>query len=251
MPRFFLDQEFEYACDAALPKCIVMEGENAFHLSVSLRARIGDEVEVCSANGIEFVCRIVSISGGKKAPVVNLEPVSACKSDTELPVEVTLFQGMPKGKKTDSIIQKCTELGVSRIVFVYTDHAVPEPSDEEKKLARYRKIAEEACKQCGRGKLVKIDFLSSLDCAVEEMLESDLAFACYELEQEGGLRTLLARDVSTISFFVGPEGGISLREITLLQDKKIPTVTLGKRILRTETAGSTVMSMILYEKELC
>lgn len=250
MPRFFLDYEFEYGPDAVLPENIVLEGEDAFHLSVSLRARIGDEVEVCTANGVEFLCKILSISGGKKDPVVMLSPISVRKSDVEMPVEVTLFQGMPKGKKTDSIIQKCTELGVSRIVFVYTDHAVPELSDEEKKLNRYRKIAEEACKQCGRGKLVKIDLLPSLDVAVDKMLENELVFACYELEQEGGLKALLRRPFSSAAFFVGPEGGISHREVELLQKRGIPTVTLGKRILRTETAGSTVMSMLIYEKEL-
>lgn len=250
MPRFFLDEEFEYSPDASLPESISLTGEDAFHLSVSLRARIGDTVELCTANGIEFSCEISSISGGKKDPVVKLTPVSAKKSEMELPVEVTLFQGMPKGKKTDSIIQKCTELGVSRIVFVYTDHAVPEPSDEAKKLNRFTKIAEEACKQCGRGKLVRINFLPDLESAVVQMKESDLFFACYELQREGGLKELLKKDVKTVSFFIGPEGGISLREAELLEKASIPTVTLGKRILRTETAGSAVLSMLVYEKEL-
>lgn len=250
MPRFFLDDDFNYNLDTPLPESISLVGEDAFHLSVSLRARIGDEVTVCTSSGIELSCRIASISGGKKQPVVILEALSAKQSEVELPVEVTLFQGMPKGKKTDSIIQKCTELGVSRIVFVYTDHAVPELSDEEKKLARFRKIADEACKQSGRGKLVRVDLLPDLESAVPEMLESDVAFACYELEEEGGIKALLSRKASDISFFVGPEGGISPREVKLLRDHSIPTVTLGKRILRTETAGSTVMSMLIYEKEL-
>jgi len=205
---------------------------------------------VCTANGVELICKIASVSGGKKDPVVKLTPVDARKSEVEMPVEVTLFQGMPKGKKTDSIIQKCTELGVSRIVFVYTDHAVPELSDEEKKLTRFRRIAEEACKQCGRGKLVKIGILPDFESAIAEMKKSDLAFACYELEREGGIKSLLSRKANTVSFFVGPEGGISVREAELLKESGIPTVTLGKRILRTETAGSTVMSMLIYEKEL-
>ncbi len=250
MPRFFLDEDFQYCPDMPLPESITLAGEDAFHLSVSLRARIGDEVTVCTAEGVEISCRIQSITGGKKAPVVILEPLSAVESEVEMPVEVTLFQGMPKGKKTDSIIQKCTELGVSRIVFVYTDHAVPELSDEEKKLARFRKIADEACKQSGRGKLVQIDLLPNLDGAIPKMLQSDLAFACYELEEEGGIKALLRRQARSISFFVGPEGGISPREAQLLKSSSIPTVTLGKRILRTETAGSTVMSMLIYEKEL-
>jgi len=233
-----------------LPKEIFLEGDDAFHLSVSLRARIGDDVKVCTVDGIEISCRIGSITGGKKEPSVLLVPISASRSEAEMPVDVTLFQGMPKGKKTDSIIQKCTELGVSRIVFVYSDHAVPEPSEGEKKLARFRKIADEACKQSGRGKLVQVDILPSLEKAVEQMKKSDLAFACYEAEQEGGIKSLLRRDFSDLSFFIGPEGGISPREVRLFQEAQIPTVTLGKRILRTETAGSAVLSMLLLEKEL-
>ena len=250
MPRFFLDEEFQYRVGEPLPEQITLCGEDAFHLSVSLRARIGDEVTVCTADGIELVCTISSIFGGKKDPQVILAPFAAEKSEVEMPLEVTLFQGMPKGKKTDTIIQKCTELGVSRIVFVYTDHAVPELSDEEKKLIRFRRIADEACKQSGRGKLVKVDILPDLDHAIPEMKEADLAFACYELEEEGGIKALLRREAKSVSFFIGPEGGISQREVQLLQNASIPTITLGKRILRTETAGSTVLSMLIYEKEL-
>ncbi len=250
MPRFFLGDDFIYRLNFPLPESILLSGEDAFHLSVSLRAAIGDEVVVCTADGIELKCKIVAISGGKKDPLVTLMPLEACQSDVEMGVAVTLFQGMPKGKKIDSIIQKCTELGVSRIVFVYSDYAVPELSDEEKKLIRFRKIADEACKQSGRGKLVKIDLLPSLDSAIGQMLESDITFACYELEQEGGIKALLKQKADSISFFIGPEGGISQREIGLLRKNDIPTVTLGKRILRTETAGSAVMSMLLYEKEL-
>lgn len=250
MPRFFLSDEFCYTQEMPLPENILLTGEDAFHLSVSLRARIGDDVTVCTANGIELDCTISAISGGKKDPQVVLTPVKACQSQVEMPVEVTLFQGMPKGKKTDSIIQKCTELGVSRIVFVYTDHAVPELSDEEKKLVRFRRIADEACKQSGRGKLVKVDILPDLDHAIHEMKKSELSFACYEMEEEGGIKSMLCREVKSVSFLIGPEGGISQREVQLLQENHIPTVTLGKRILRTETAGSTVLSMLIYEKEL-
>ncbi len=250
MPRFFLGDDFQYCKDSPLPETVALSGEDAFHLSVSLRARIGDEVTVCTAEGVELCCRIESISGGKKDPQVLLAPLSAKESEVEMPIEVTLFQGMPKGKKTDLIIQKCTELGVSRIVFVYTDHAVPELSDEEKKLIRFRRIADEACKQSGRGKLVKVDILPDLEEAISQMKLSELSFACYELEEEGGIKALLRREASSVSFLVGPEGGISQRELHLLQNAGIPTVTLGKRILRTETAGSTVLSMLIYEKEL-
>lgn len=249
MPKFFLPPEFSFPEDA-LPETIILEGPDAFHLSVSLRARIGDEVSVISQNAVEYLCRIEAISGGKKEPIVQLLPLSFQKSNSESPCSITLFQGMPKGKKTDSIIQKCTELGVERIVFVYTDRAVPEPSEDAKKIARFSKIAEEACKQSGRGKLVEISILPNLDAAIPEMKKSETFFCCYEAEEEGRLKKLLSAPFSSASFLIGPEGGISERELLLLKDARIPTVTLGKRILRTETAASAVLSMILYEKEL-
>lgn len=249
MPKFFLPPELSFP-ENTLPEKIVLDGENAFHLSVSLRARIGDEVSVLSQDGVEYLTTISSISGGKKEPIVELAPFSFRKSLSESPCRITLFQGMPKGKKTDSIIQKCTELGVDHIAFVYSDRSVPEPSDDAKKIARFSKIAEEACKQSGRGKLVKISVLPDLDSAVLEMKQSECVFSCYEAEEEGSLKEILSQPFESAAFFIGPEGGISEREIDLLKKAGIPTVTLGKRILRTETAASAVLSMFLYEKEL-
>ncbi len=250
MSRFFLP-DLNLNFEDALPESIELVGEDAFHLSVSLRARIGDPVVVCASTGVEVECRITSISGGKKEPIVLLSPLSMKKGETESPISITLFQGMPKGKKTDSILQKCTELGVDRVVFVYTDRSVPTWDGEENKLARYTKICQEAAKQCGRGKLVQVELLKSLDFAVEEMKQSQCYFACYEEESDRSLKEILSQSgYSTASFLIGPEGGLSKREAALLTEKGIPTVTLGKRILRTETAASTVLSMFLYEKEL-
>ena len=192
MSRFFLP-DLNLSVDDTLPENILLTGEDAFHLSVSLRARIGDPVVVCSSEGVEVECKISSISGGKKDPVVFLLPLSIKKGETESPVSITLFQGMPKGKKTDTILQKCTELGVDRVVFVYTDRSVPSWDGEEKKLSRYTKICEEAAKQCGRGKLVQVEMLESLDQAVEEMKKSQCFFACYEEESDRSLKEILSQ----------------------------------------------------------
>ena len=250
MQRFFLSREELGLFSESIPKTVTLCGENAFHLSVSLRARVGEKVTLLLEDKREVLCEILSFSGEKKAPEVVLKPLSLKESESESPVFITLFQGMPKGKKTDSILQKCTELGVGRVVFVYTDRSVPTPSGEEKKIARYEKIAEEAAKQCGRSCRVKVDFLYGLENAISQMKESDTVFACYEDEKEMSLKSLLKEEISTLSFFIGPEGGLSDRERELFQANEIPTVTLGKRILRTETAGSAVLSMISYEKEL-
>lgn len=251
MPRFFLPETAPSVSPDHLPERLTLEGEDAFHLSVSLRARLGDEVTVCSCDGVEILCRIDDIYGGKRAPVVVLAPVSASESRAESPVEITLFQGIPKGKKTDSILQKATELGVSRVVFVYSDHAVPIFNGEEKKNTRYQKIAEEAAKQCGRGKLVQVSVAENLDAVLDDFCRHDLTFVCYEKEGDRSLKNLLTcGEEKSIAFFIGPEGGVSPREIALFRERGIPTVTLGKRILRTETASAAVLSMILYEKEL-
>lgn len=250
MPRFFLPPDEIYDPSAPLPERIFLQGENAFHLSVSLRARIGESVTVLCSDGTEIHCRIRGLSGGKKSPVAELEPISIHKGQSESPVFITLFQAMPKGKKTDSILQKCTELGVGRVVFVYSDRSVPEPSSEDKKIARFEKITEEAAKQSGRSRRVSVSVLPDLDSAIPEMLKSDVSFACYENESDMSLKEYLKKDAATVSFFIGPEGGISEREVELLSKSGIPTVTLGKRILRTETAASTVLSFFLYEKEL-
>jgi len=250
MPRFFLPPEECYDPAGPIPDQVILRGENAVHLSVSLRARVGEEVTVLCSDGTELCCEIESFTGGKKSPEVVLKPLSIGRSQSESPVQITLFQGMPKGKKTDSILQKCTELGVGRVVFVYTDRSVPTPAGEEKKITRFERITEEASKQCGRGKKVEVEILSDLDSAIPRMKESEICFACYEDEKEQSLREVLKGQFSTASFFIGPEGGISPREKELLQKNQIPTVTLGKRILRTETAASAVLAIISYEKEL-
>jgi 16S rRNA (uracil1498-N3)-methyltransferase len=251
MPRFFLPPEFVWEDHSVLPDEITLSSEDAFHLSVSLRARIGDEITVCTADGWEIQCVIFSITGGKKTPRVALRPLQANPSESEPKVKITVFQGMPKGKKTDSIIQKCTELGASRIVFVYSDHCVPVAEGEQQKGIRFHRIAEEAAKQCGRGRLVSVDFLPNLDRAIDEMKKHDLCFACYENEEQNGLKTMLSSSAyRSAAFFIGPEGGISSRENDLLRKENIPTVSLGKRILRTETAASAVLAMFLYETEL-
>lgn len=251
MPRFFLPSDFILTDPAVLPKNILLEGEDAFHLSVSLRARIGDAVTVCTCDAVEIECEIVSICGGKKNPVVTLLPLSARPSEQESPCRITVYQAMPKGKKIDSVIQKCTELGASRIVIVYSDYSIPQEEGKQQKLDRYRKIAIEAAKQCGRAKQVEISVCPCVEDAIEQMKKDSLSFVCYEKESHGSLKKLLRESCSgTLSFFIGPEGGISERELLLFSQADVPTVTLGKRILRTETAASCVLSMILYEKEL-
>ena len=140
---------------------------------------------------------------------------------------------------------------MDKIVFVYSDRSIPVWDGDDKKASRFEKIAEEAAKQCGRAKLVTVSFAAGVDEILEDMKANDLYFACWEEEADLSLKPLLSqRNYKTAAFFIGPEGGLSPRESKLFLENKIPSVTLGKRILRTETAASCVLSMFLYENEI-
>ena len=248
MPRFFIDDDF--ACTeeiTAPPKSIFLTGEDASHLVFSLRARVGEKVTLCTPSAVEIDCRIDEISVHRKTAEVRLVPLSFSPCQSELPVAVTVFQAVPKGKKVDFVLQKCTELGAAKIVLVTSDYSIPEASDADKKLDRYGKIVREAAMQSQRGKIPALAVLPSVDVAIKEMKQSDIAFFCYE---KGGapLRSVLSDPTcGSLSFFIGPEGGISEREAHLFEKAGICAVSLGGRILRTETAPLAVLSAILYE----
>ena len=152
----------------------------------------------------------------------------------------------------DYIIQKTTELGVVNIVPCMMARSVSKienEKDAKKKCERWQKISEEAAKQSGRGIIPKVFQPVTFKEAVKMMKDYDLAFAPYECEEQNKLKTVLnsKENIKTIAFMVGPEGGYDLDETEFLRENKISTVTLGKRILRTETAGEAVLSMVMYE----
>ncbi len=227
---------------------VILRGEEAFHLAAVLRVRPGEEILLSGENGRVALAEVTEVSEKKKEAFVVLRVKEVRESRAESPVYIRVFQGLPKGKKTDLVLQKCTELGASEIVFVAMDRSVPEGRPE--KTERFEKICLAAAEQCGRARRVKVSFLSGAEEAIAEMKKSDVFFACWEEEREGNLPELLSRPAKSLAFLVGPEGGISPREAALLADAGVPTVTLGPRILRTETAAPAVLSMLLLEKEL-
>lgn len=244
MPRFFTEEIFP----EDQPSVIRLTGDNAFHLTRVLRARPGESVTVVAGDGKTYSCRFLSSSPDGTG--AELEVISASRAVTPS-CRVTLVQGMPKGKKTDLILQKATELGADRIVFVYMDRSVPVAGEsQDKKLSRFRRIAEEAASQSARDSIPTVLIRSSLEEAMPLLAENEIAFACYEAEETHLLPDTLGREGASIGFLIGPEGGVSPREISLLEKAGIPTVSLGRRILRTETAPLAVLSMIMYEKEL-
>lgn len=240
MPRFFV-------CPNKISKPrIVIDTEDVTHISKVLRLIIGDEIEICDGQGTDYLAKIEDIN----SQCIECFILSEKQSDTEPNIEVTLFQAIPKTSKMEYIIQKTTELGVTRIVPCQLSRCVSKlDGKEQKKTERWRKIAQSAAKQSGRGRVTEITEVVDFQTAVKMLKENDLYFAPYECETQTTLKFVLTQKqtVKTVGFMIGPEGGYDLSEIAILSEQNVPTVTLGPRILRTETAGEAVLAMIMYE----
>jgi len=245
MPRFFLS--------SGDPEAGFFEitGEDAKHISFSLRMRVGEHLTICDGAGTDYNCVISEMDGKKvRASIVEKAP-----TDTEPPIHIRLYQSVPKGDKLDYIVQKAVELGISEIIPIFSERCIvkPDAATEEKRLLRLRRIVQEAAKQCGRGILPRVlpsmRFSDAVNAAKEEN-----AFICYENEDSFSIRKYLetsaGRGSGAIGFFVGPEGGYSAEEIRLAVSSGIPSVKLGERILRCETASGFVLSCISYAYEL-
>ncbi len=239
MPKFFINKN-----DISRGQ-IQLFGEDEKHIKTVLRAREGEEVTLCDGEGMDYQCRIASLERG-----VLLDILSKEVCETEPKTKITLYQGLPKADKMELIIQKCVELGVDRIVAVSTERAIVKLDKKEgKKLERWQKIAEAAAKQSGRGKIPEIcQQVLKFKEAVAEAKTLDGAIIPYEKEQETGIREFVRKfEGTSVGVFIGPEGGFAEEEIALAKENGITSVTLGKRILRTETAGMTTVGILLYE----
>ena len=239
MPKFFFHKN-----DISRGQ-VQLFGEDEKHIKTVLRAREGEEITLCDGEGMDYQCRIASLERG-----VLLDIISTDVCETEPKTKITLYQGLPKADKMELIIQKCVELGIDRIVAVSTERAIVKLDKREtKKLERWQKIAEAAAKQSGRGKIPEIgQQVLKFKEAVAEAKELDGAIIPYEREQETGIRQFVQNfKGESVGVFIGPEGGFADEEIALAQENGITPITLGKRILRTETAGMTTTAILLYE----
>lgn len=241
MPKFFIDKNL------IIDNRTVISDENALHIAKVLRANQGDSLTLCDGEGTDYEAIIESVSKNQVSLIIN----SSHMCPAEPSIEVTLFQGLPKQSKMDYIIEKCTELGISRIVPIVTKRCVAAVRDdkaEEKKLVRWRKIALEAAKQCGRGVIPQVSGVMQLNEAAKLSKSLDLTVVAYENEHNLPLKTALEnKSPKSIGIFIGPEGGFENDEIKNLHDLNVPAVSLGKRILRTETAGCAVLTAMMYE----
>lgn len=216
----------------------LISGEEAKHIARVLRMEKGDSLTLCDGEGM-FYEGIISAVSDK---AVDVEITSAYPAPTEPRLKITLFQGIPKNPKLETIVQKATEIGAVKIVPMNTNRIVSK-LEKENKIERLRKIACEAAKQSKRGIVPYVAEPCSFEKAVEMAVQNDLAIIPYEEERENGLKKVFEKtDITSLAIMIGPEGGFEASEVVYAVEKGIIPVTLGKRILRTETAGLAVMA---------
>ena len=220
---------------------IILDGESARHIAKSLRMRVGDVIYVTDGGGDDYGCQIEEIT--KDEVVLKVCYKQACESEPSC--RVTIYQGVPKSSKMEDIIQKCVELGVCKIVPTLTKRCVSRPDDKAagKKNQRYQKIALEAAQQSGRGIVPKIENMKTLRQAIAED-ESDVKIVFYEGGGEK-LADIVKPDTESVSVFIGPEGGFEQEEVEQIEASGGVRATLGKRILRTQTAPVAALTAIM------
>ena len=242
MYRFFTDQSKISGND------IYITGSDYNHIRNVLRMKPGEVVSVSDGETEkEYRCHIEDYAEGK----VHLRLDFIKEADVELPVRVTLFQGLPKSDKMDYIIEKCTELGVSEIVPVKTSRSVMKLDEKkaEKRTEHWQGKAEAAAKQSKRAVIPAVHEPVSMEEAVKMCCELDNRLIPYELSEGfDKTREMISgiKSGSSVGIFIGPEGGFSEEEIALAETAGVTPITLGKRILRTETAGMVVLSWLVY-----
>ncbi len=227
--------------------------EDSRHISQVLRMNPGDEILIFDGTGKEYKARLTEIEKSVCCAKILEENISLSEPKTS----ITLFQGLPKSGKMETIVQKAVELGVSKIVPVEMERCVTRINSKKagaEKAARWNKVSLEAAKQCGRGKVPEVLEPIPFELAISEIKKARLSIMPYEeLGHEGklGLKALLAdnKDAEDIVVLVGPEGGFSESEVKLARESRINMVGLGKRILRTETVASAIIPVIMFERD--
>ena len=236
MVRFFSESGEES------PEEIVLAGENAQHARV-LRLKDGEKVLVCDGQGTEFLCEVAD------AGEMRLKVLQRRESESEAAVQVSVYMAFPKADKLEHVIQKATELGAYEIVAFPSARCVSKPDEKslKKKLERWQKIAASAAEQSGRGRIPKVLVLDSFQAALTRASGADKALMFYENEQAVTLKMALGGEYRTVSLLTGPEGGLEEKEVLQARQAGLQVCTLGKRILRCETAPLCALSAVMYD----
>jgi 16S rRNA (uracil1498-N3)-methyltransferase len=225
---------------------IYISGLDYNHIKNVLRLKPGDNIIVNVGRNMEYEARIV----GFEKEQVETEIIQQYQFETEPSVNISLFQAIPKGEKMEYIIQKAVEIGVSKIIPIITDRVIVKLDSKNKKTKteRWQKISEQASKQNRRGAVPEISEPITLKESIELLRKHDMVVILYENESNTRLRDVIDKinnSVKNVALIVGPEGGLSEKELEILKEFWI--VSLGNRILRTETAGLVASTIIFYE----
>lgn len=246
MPKFFVrDNQIN-------DSYIEIINDDINHIKNVLRLNKGDYIQICNSDtGKNYNAKIEEI----KNEVIRCKIEEILNDTSESNVEIHIYQGLPKADKMELIIQKCTELGVQKIIPVNMERSIVKLNgkDEEKKIARWQKIAEASSKQSGRDKILQIENVIKIKDIAQKIKEYDAFIVTYEKEENNTLKNelLKLKDLENpkIAVLIGPEGGIDFKEIEKFKENGAKIITLGKRILRTETVALIVSGIIEYELE--
>lgn len=239
MTRFFVDPE---ELNGAF---LVLTGDNAAHAKV-LRIKCGEKVIVCDGQGRESLCTVSDVGAGQ----ISLVMTEQMESLSEPGVRASIYMAFSKGDKFEHVVQKATELGAFEIVAFPSARCVSKPDEKslKKKVDRWQKIAAAAAEQSGRGRIPEVIVLSSYSEALHRAAQSDVSILFYENERARTLRDALSQmEYSSVSLLTGPEGGLETQEVQQAIDAGLQVCTLGKRILRCETAPLCALSAVMYD----
>ncbi|MBU5591030.1 16S rRNA (uracil(1498)-N(3))-methyltransferase [Clostridium sp. MSJ-4] len=234
------------------PQNIVLEeatiiGEDVKHIYKVLRLNVGENIIINNGNGEEYLGEITYIDKS----FVKAKLIDKLEINNESPINIHLFQGLPKATKMDIIVQKNTELGIKEITPIITSRVDVKLKGEFKKLDRLQRIALEASKQSKRTLIPKINEPLDFKSFIEDIKTMDLVVVPYEDEVNLTIRDMVKsldiESIKNVAIIIGPEGGFEKEEIKELKEEGAKIVTLGPRILRTETAGFTATTLIQYE----
>ena len=222
----------------------IIRGRDADHIRV-LRLRAGDDIVICDGAGRDYKCRLVqTLEHEAEAEVIEVVPCPA-----EPSVKVTVLCGLPKGDKTDYIIQKCVEAGAYEIMFFDSERCIAKPDKPEKKLERWQRIAEEAAKQSGRGIIPQVRYEADFVDVLNGALHTDLPLFMYETGERETIRDAIehtAQPIASAAIITGPEGGFAEFEADMARKLGMHICSMGERILRCETAPVVALTALMY-----
>ena len=237
MRRFFVDGQY------AVGESVQLKESDSKHFAKVLRGNVGDEIQIVAAGDV-FTAVVQSLEGG-----VTAELTALTAEYSEAPIDIYLLQGLAKGERMDLVIQKAVELGVRAIIPVSCERCVVRlaGSKAADKQKRWQKIAESAAKQCGRQRVTEIMPVSSLREALAMLPEGTSVIMPWEEAEDNTLNKVLTENSpGNAAVIIGPEGGLTTAEVAAAQEYGAEVVTLGKRILRTETAAIVAVTIIMH-----